>query len=90
MSGLIFTKEYWYPAHEFGLYRPLTTLSYLLNYSLLGDGPHPPGYHLINLALHDLNILAGLRAWVHDLLGGSAPALRSPRCGPCIRCSPNP
>jgi len=55
--GLIFTKEYWYPGTISGLYRPLTTLSSLFNYSVLGDGPHLGGYHLINLALHDIDVL---------------------------------
>ena len=53
---LIFTKEYWYPATGFGLYRPLSTLSYLANYSVFGNRLNPVGYHAVNLALHDLNI----------------------------------
>src|SRR6516165_3602817 len=50
--GLIFSKEYWYPDGGNGLYRPLTTLSYLFNYAVLGNGPNPAGYHWINYALH--------------------------------------
>jgi hypothetical protein len=34
-----------YPLGLSGLYRPLTTLSYLFNYAILGDGPNPAGYH---------------------------------------------
>ena len=37
-------------------YRPLTTLSYLLNYAVLGNCPHPAGYHWVNFALHAVNI----------------------------------
>jgi hypothetical protein len=38
------------------LYRPLTTLSYLLNYSVFRNGAHPTGYHWVNFALHGLNV----------------------------------
>ncbi len=70
---LIFTKEYWYPATNSGLYRPLTTLSYLWNYAVLEDGPQTNGYHLVNLALHDVNILL-VYALGCMILGGT-PAL---------------
>src|ERR1017187_3299442 len=30
---LIFTQDYWWPKAVSGLYRPLTTLSYMFNYS---------------------------------------------------------
>jgi hypothetical protein len=53
----IFQHSYWWPRGESGLYRPLTTLSYLFNYSVLGDGASPAGYHLVNLLLHLLNVL---------------------------------
>src|SRR5476649_369439 len=33
----IFHEDYWYPKAVSGLYRPLTTLSYLLNYRILGN-----------------------------------------------------
>jgi tetratricopeptide (TPR) repeat protein len=39
------------------LYRPFTTLSYLFNYAVLGDGDKPSGYHSINLLLHLGNVL---------------------------------
>ena len=39
-----------------GLYRPLTTLSYLFNYAVLGNGANPAGYHWLNLILHAVNI----------------------------------
>ena len=50
----ILTQDYW-PHQPAGLYRPLVTLSYLFNYAVLGSGPRPAGYHLVNLALHALN-----------------------------------
>lgn len=53
---LIFTQDYWYPRGVGGLYRPLTTLSYAFNYSVLGNGAAPLGYHLVNLALHLANV----------------------------------
>lgn len=48
-----------------GVYRPLTTLSYLVNYAVLGNGTSPAGYHAVNLLLHVANaalvyLLAGL------------------------------
>src|SRR5262245_57649268 len=35
---LIFEKDYWWPKHADWLYRPLTTASLLVNYSVLGSG----------------------------------------------------
>src|SRR5262249_10204542 len=40
-----------------GLYRPVTTLSYLFNYAILGNADRPLGYHVVNLALHIANVL---------------------------------
>lgn len=54
---LVFTEEYWWPRGGSGLYRPVTTLSYLFNYAVLGNADHPAGYHFINLALHWVNAL---------------------------------
>ena len=51
----ILTEEYW-PLGMSGLYRPLTTLSYLFNYAILGNGADPSGYHWLNFALHAVNI----------------------------------
>jgi tetratricopeptide (TPR) repeat protein len=52
----IFGKNYGYPlVTNDGLYRPLTTLSFLLNYTLLGNGADPVGYHTLNWLLHALN-----------------------------------
>ncbi|MGD1019669.1 MAG: DUF1736 domain-containing protein [Verrucomicrobiia bacterium] len=52
---LIFTQDYWWPKAVSGLYRPLTTLSYLFNYSILGNGAHAAGYHWISFILHWAN-----------------------------------
>jgi tetratricopeptide (TPR) repeat protein len=52
----ILTGQYWYINSNVGLYRPLTTLSYLLNYAALGNGIRPAGYHWINVALHAANV----------------------------------
>jgi hypothetical protein len=50
-------RNYWWPYTETALYRPLTTLSYLFNYAVLGNGTNAAGYHLVNIAIHSLNVL---------------------------------
>ena len=55
--GLIFSHTYWWPYAEGGLYRPLTTLTYLFNYAILGNGDSPAGYHCVNLLLQIANVL---------------------------------
>jgi tetratricopeptide (TPR) repeat protein len=54
---LIFQRSYWWPRGNSGLYRPVTTLSYLFNYAILGEGDHPAGYHWVNFLLHLGNVL---------------------------------
>jgi protein O-mannosyl-transferase len=54
---LIFRHTYLWPNGESGLYRPLTSLSYLFNYAILGNANRPAGYHCINLLLHLVNVL---------------------------------
>ena len=49
---LIFTQDYWWPKGIAGLYRPVTTLSYLFNYAVLGNRDHAIGYVIINVLLH--------------------------------------
>jgi tetratricopeptide (TPR) repeat protein len=52
----IFDKNYGYPLiTNDGLYRPLTTLSFLFNHTILRNGTNPIGYHAVNWALHALN-----------------------------------
>ena len=53
---LIATRDYWYSLTATGLYRPLATLSYLVNFAVLGDGAHPAGWHWINFGLHAANL----------------------------------
>ena len=55
-ARLILNQSYWYQTGVSSLYRPLTTLSYLFNYSILGNGASPAGYHWVNFALHAGNI----------------------------------
>ena len=55
--ALILNHSYWWPNGESGLYRPFTTLTYLFNYSILGNADHPAGYHAINFLLHAANVL---------------------------------
>lgn len=54
--GLILGKDYWWPNPADRLYRPVTTLTYLLNYSVLGGGENATGYHVLNLLLHLANV----------------------------------
>ena len=51
----ILTHHYWWPSLESHLYRPLTTLSYWVNYSVIGNAGNPVGYHAANLLLHWIN-----------------------------------
>ena len=55
--ALIFTRGYWWPQEGAVAARPLTTLSYLFNYSVLGNADRPLGYHVVNFMLHCGNIL---------------------------------
>ncbi len=52
----ILTEGYWVDQPTTDLYRPLTTLSYLVNYAILGNGTNPAGYHWVNLVLHAANV----------------------------------
>ena len=49
---MLFTHDYWAPTMEVGLYRPLVTTSYALNYAFAERSPR--GYHLTNIAMHGL------------------------------------
>lgn len=56
--GDIFNKNFGYPLNTAdGLYRPLTTLTLLFNYAILGNGANPVGYHTVNWVLHALNTM---------------------------------
>lgn len=57
--GEIFAQDFFEHSNEqvkYGYYRPLVTLSYLLDHALWGS--NPLGYHLTNLLLHWLACLA--------------------------------
>lgn len=54
---LILHHSYWWPYGESGLYRPLTTLSYLFNYAVVGAADRPTSYHALNVILHAANVL---------------------------------
>jgi hypothetical protein len=72
-AQLILTQDYWYGTADSALYRPVTTFSYLFNYTILGNGVAPAGYHWVNFALHAGNIaLVYLLGWL--LLGEFWPA----------------
>jgi tetratricopeptide (TPR) repeat protein len=51
--ALIFSKSYWWPVAGDLIYRPITTLSLLLNHAVAGG---PFGYHMVNLLLHAANV----------------------------------
>jgi hypothetical protein len=73
--SLILQHTYWWPNGEAGIYRPLTTLSYLFNYSILGNGNNPAGYHWVNFIFHFANVLL-VFALARRLLTGRARAFR--------------
>ncbi|GEM_PF-932246 len=74
---LIWHEDYWWPKAVSGLYRPLTTTTYMINYSFINDASRPPSeqtavsFILVNVFLHFVNsvlvfiVLALLvqRAW---------------------------
>jgi protein O-mannosyl-transferase len=53
---LILTKHYWWPQPVDRLYRPVTLLTFLFNYAVLGNGTQGSGYHVLNLLFHLLNV----------------------------------
>ncbi|HZR83076.1 MAG TPA: hypothetical protein VFD92_18420 [Candidatus Binatia bacterium] len=53
----ILSTDYWSPTSAMGEYRPLTTLTYLVNWAVLGNADRPAGYHAVNLAIHFGNAL---------------------------------
>jgi tetratricopeptide (TPR) repeat protein len=70
----ILTEGYWVSLPSADLYRPVTTLSYLLNYAILGNGTTPAGYHWLNLVLHAANVSL-VYALGTLIFGGPAPGL---------------
>ncbi len=64
---------YRYADSNDGLYRPLTTFSYLANYALFGNGPRPAGYHWVNLVAHVVNVALAYALGI-AILGETGPA----------------
>jgi tetratricopeptide (TPR) repeat protein len=73
--GQILSHTFWWPNGEAGIYRPLTTLTYLLNYAILGNGRQPTGYHWINFLLHAGNVLLVFAVMLRLLGGFRTPLL---------------
>ncbi|HEY6987208.1 MAG TPA: DUF1736 domain-containing protein, partial [Bryobacteraceae bacterium] len=73
--GQILSHTFWWPNGEAGIYRPLTTLSFLFNYAVLGNGSQPAGYHWINFLLHAGNVLLVFMLMLRLLGGFRAPLL---------------
>src|SRR2546426_5680642 len=70
----LLTRDYWQPMATDGLYRPLTTLSYLFNYAVLGNADRPAGYHVVNLLLH-LGCVGLVYSLMWHLVGRRWPAV---------------
>ncbi len=70
----VLTGRYWYVSTGAKLYRPMTNFSYLINYAVLGNGTRPTGYHVVNLALHEINVGLTYALGV-EVFGATAPAL---------------
>ena len=77
---LIWTGDYYNGTGSSALYRPLTTLTYLWNYSDWGDGPNARGYHAFNFVVHAVNIalvyLLGLAIFTETWPAFAVAALR--------------
>src|SRR5271154_2228586 len=76
---LIATRTYWSSVTSSSVYRPLVTLSWMMNYAGFRNKDRALGYHVVNLALHWINvILAWLlirRIWGDPLLAFLAAAV---------------
>jgi protein O-mannosyl-transferase len=70
---LVFTEDYWYPRGVGALYRPITTLSFMTDYSVWGFKEDHRGYHWANVGLHLLNAVL-LYFLLKTLLGSVWPA----------------
>ena len=69
----ILTHDHAAPVGASGLYRPLTVLSYLFDWAIVGHGDRPAGYIAENILLHFL-CAALVYALVWQLLGRLWPA----------------
>jgi|GEM_PF-4385941 hypothetical protein len=57
----IFSENYWWPSIYSSLYRPLSTLTFAIEYSVLGFGARPAGYQMVNLILHITVVVIAFR-----------------------------
>ncbi len=48
----VFREDYWFPKAVSGLYRPLTTLTYMVNHSVFNNREDAFGYHWVNFLFH--------------------------------------
>jgi tetratricopeptide (TPR) repeat protein len=69
----VLTHDYWRPLATGGVYRPLTMLSFLVDYAVLGHGARATGYIVENIALH-CTCAVLLYALVWQLAGRVWPA----------------
>jgi len=69
----ILTHDYWWPTNIQGLYRPLTSLSYLFDLALFGHGGRAVGAHAVNVVLHWANAVL-----VHAVAAGPLAIPRRP------------
>ena len=67
----ILTQNYWGARFASGLYRPVTTFSYAVDYALWGE--LSPGYHATNLLFHSIAVLLGFGVAL-AVTGSAAPA----------------
>ncbi|MBN1347270.1 MAG: tetratricopeptide repeat protein [Phycisphaerae bacterium] len=67
----IFTQTYWHGLNNDPIYRPLTTLSFLLNRMVTGDAPW--GFRAVNITLHAV-VCVAVYALALRLLGGTLGA----------------
>ena len=58
---LIATRTYWSSITSSTVYRPLVTLSWMVNYVGFGNEDRALGYHVFNLVLHLINVIL---AWL--------------------------
>src|ERR1700734_3925056 len=54
---LIATRTYWSSITSSTVYRPLVTLSWMLNYVGFGNEDRPLGSHVFNLVIHLINVV---------------------------------
>src|SRR5512141_2245538 len=80
-AGRIFRELYGFagPPSVRGPYRPLTTLSFALNYAV--HGAWMPGFHLVNLALHVVASLLVVALAVHLARGAAWSPAQATRVG---------